>query len=36
MGAITWPKSERRGKPNGSEQRSVESVLVYWVFLFPP
>ena len=34
-GAITWPKSERRRKPNGSERRSVESgPPVYWVFQF--
>ena len=36
-GAITWPKSERRRKPNGSEQRRVESgPPVYWVFQFLP
>jgi len=34
-GSNKWPKSEKRGKPNGSEQRSVESVLVDWVSLFP-
>lgn len=36
-GAITWPKSERRRNPNGSEQRSVESgPPIYWVFQFLP
>jgi hypothetical protein len=36
-GAITWPKNERRRKPNGSERPSVESGLpVYWVFQFLP
>src|SRR5262245_32382390 len=34
LGAVTWQRSGRRGKPNGRKQRSAGSVGASWVFLF--